>query len=246
VGAVCKTFLVEFGIEVVGHVVALGGVEADISGMTVKRIRELAQKSALRCADRDAERRMVEDINRARESGDSLGGVTEVRAAGVPVGVGSYSQWDRKLDGRLAAALMSIQAIKGVEIGLGFAVSALPGSEVHDEIAYSEKGGFHRRTNRAGGIEGGVSNGEDVVVRAAMKPIPTLQKPLRSVDIETKEEFEASVERSDVVAVPAASVVAGSAVAFVLADAMLEKFGGDSLDETSRNYEQYMAKVRST
>jgi chorismate synthase len=140
---------------------------------------------------------------------------------------------------------MSIQAIKGVEIGLGFAAAGLPGSEVHDEIAYNKKKHFHRRTNRAGGIEGGVSNGEDIVVRTAMKPIPTLQSPLKSVDIATKEEFEASVERSDVVAVPAASVVAAAAVAFVLAEAFLEKFGGDSIAETTRNYKQYVAQVRS-
>ena len=245
VGAVCKTFLAEFGIGIVTHVVALGGVEADVSGMNVERIRELSEKSVLRCADKKAEKKMVEAIDKAKESGDSLGGVVQVQAGGVPVGLGSYSQCDRKLDGRLAAALMSIQAIKGVEIGLGFAAAALPGSEVHDEIMYSEKRHFHRRTNRAGGIEGGVSNGEDIVVRAAMKPIPTLQRPLRSVDIVTKEEFEASVERSDIVAVPAASVVAAAAVAFVLADAFTEKFGGDSLEETSRNYEQYMAQVRN-
>ena len=245
VGAVCKTFLAELGIEIVSHVVALGGVEADVSAMDTGRIKELSLKSDLRCADADAERKMIETIDKAKESGDSLGGVIEVRAGGVPVGLGSYAQWDRKLDGRLAAALMSIQAIKGVEIGLGFAASAVPGSEVHDEIAYNKKRHFHRMTNRAGGIEGGVSNGEDIVVRAAMKPIPTLQRPLKSVDIETKEEFEASVERSDVVAVPAASVVAASAVAFVLADALLEKFGGDSMTETTRNFEQYVAQVRS-
>jgi len=245
VGAVCKAFLAEFGIDVVGHVVALGGVEADVSRIDAGRIKELSLKSDLRCADADAEGKMIEAIDQAKASGDSLGGVIEVRACGVPVGLGSYAQWDRKLDGRLAAAVMSIQAIKGVEIGLGFAASALPGSEVHDEIAYNNKSHFHRRTNRAGGIEGGVSNGEDIVVRAAMKPIPTLQRPLKSVDIATKEEFEASVERSDVVAVPAASVVAASAVAFVLADAVLEKFGGDSMTETTRNFEQYVAQVRS-
>jgi chorismate synthase len=245
VGAVCRTLLAEFGIEIVGHVVALGGVEADVSGMDTARIKELSLKSDLRCADADAERRMIEAIDRAKESGDSLGGVIEVRAGGVPVGLGSYSQWDRKLDGRLATSVMSIQAIKGVEIGLGFAAAGLPGSEVHDEIAYNKKKHFHRRTNRAGGIEGGVSNGEDIVVRTAMKPIPTLQRPLKSVDIATKEEFEASVERSDVVAVPAASVVAAAAVAFVLAEAFLEKFGGDSIAETTRNYKQYVAQVRS-
>ena len=245
VGAVCKAFLAEFGIEIVSHVVALGGVKAKISKMSVKRIKEASEKSAMRCADKEAERKMIDAIDRAKELGDSLGGIVEVRAIGVPVGLGSYSQWDRKLEARLAAAVMSIQAIKGVEIGLGFAAADRRGSQVHDEIMYDEKRGFYRKTNRAGGIEGGVTNGEDVIVKAAMKPIPTLRHPLSSVDIVTKEPFAASVERSDIVAVPAASVVAGAAVAFVLADAVLEKFGGDSLEETHRSYEQYIAQVRN-
>jgi len=245
VGAVCKAVVEEFGIELVGHVVALGGVKERTARIGVQRIREVSEKSALRCADREAERKMIEAIDRAKEIGDSLGGIVEVRATGVPVGLGSYSQWDRKLESRLAAAVMSIQAIKGVEIGLGFAAAARRGSQVHDEILYSKKRGFHRNTNRAGGIEGGVSNGEDIVLKAAMKPIPTLRQPLSSVDLVTKERFDASVERSDVVAVPAASVVAGAAVAFVLADAMLEKFGGDSIAETRGNYDQYVDQVSS-
>jgi len=245
VGAVCKAFLGEFGIEIVSHVVALAGVKAETSKMGVRRIREAAEKSELRCADQEAERKMIGAIDRAKNIGDSLGGIVEVRASGVPVGLGSYSQWDRKLESRLAAAVMSIQAIKGIEIGLGFAAADRRGSQVHDEIFYSKKKGFYRKTNRAGGIEGGVSNGEDIVLRAAMKPIPTLRQPLSSVDMVTKETFEASVERSDVVAVPAASVVAGAAVAFVLADAMLEKFGGDSIAETRGNYDQYVDRVSS-
>jgi chorismate synthase len=245
VGAVCKAFLAKFDIEIVSHVVAVAGVKARTSKMSTERIRELSEKSSLRCADQEAVRKMVEAIDRAKDIGDSLGGVVEVRAAGVPVGLGSYSQWDRKLESRLAAAVMSIQAIKGVEIGLGFAAAARRGSQVHDEILYSKKKGFHRKTNRAGGIEGGVSNGEDIVLRAAMKPIPTLRQPLSSVDMVTKEKFEASVERSDVVAVPAASVVAGAAVAFVLADAVLEKFGGDNIAETRGNYDRYVDQVSS-
>jgi len=244
VGAIGKAFLAEFGIAVVSHVIALGGVKAKTSGMGVQRIKEVSERSSLRCADKTAERTMTGAIDRAKELGDSLGGIVEVRVAGVPVGLGSYSQWDRKLDGRLAAAVMSIQAIKGVEIGSGFAAASRRGSQVHDEILYSKERGFHRKTNRAGGIEGGVSNGEDIVVRAAMKPIPTLRNPLSSVDIATKKAFAASVERADVVAVPAASVVAGAAVAFVLADAMLEKFGGDNLAETRSNYEHYLAQIR--
>jgi chorismate synthase len=245
VGAVCKAFLATFDIEIVSHVIALADVKARTSGMGAQRVKEISEKSSLRCADKAAERKMTDAIDRARELGDSLGGVVEVRATRVPVGLGSYSQWDRKLDGRLAAAVMSIQAIKAVEIGLGFAAASRRGSQVHDEILYSKQRGFHRKTNRAGGIEGGVSNGEDIVVRAAMKPIPTLRNPLSSVDIVTKKAFAATVERSDIVAVPAASVVAGAAVAFVLADAMLEKFGGDSVVETRASYEQYVAQIRS-
>ncbi len=245
VGAVCKAFLAEFGIEIVSHVVALAGVKAETSKMGVRRVREASEKSELRCADQEAERKMIAAIDRAKNIGDSLGGIVEVRATGLPVGLGSYSQWDRKLESRLAAAVMSIQAIKGVEIGLGFAAADRRGSQVHDEIFYSKKKGFYHKTNRAGGIEGGVSNGEDIIVRAAMKPIPTLRQPLSSVDMVTKETFEASVERSDVVAVPAASVVAGAAVAFVLADAMLEKFGGDSIAETRGNYDHYVDRVSS-
>ena len=245
VGAVCKAFLAEFGIEIVSHVVALAGVKAQTSKMSAQRIREASEKSSLRCADQEAERKMIGAIDRAIELGDSLGGIVEVRATGVPVGLGSYSQWDRKLESGLAAAVMSVQAIKGVEIGLGFAAADRRGSQVHDEILYSKKRGFYRKTNRAGGIEGGVSNGEDIVLKAAMKPIPTLRQPLSSVDMVTKETFEASVERSDVVAVPAASVVAGAAVAFVLADAMLEKCGGDSIVETRGNYDQYVDQVSS-
>jgi chorismate synthase len=243
VGAVCKQFLGTFGIEIISHVVALAAISAEVSKMSAKRIRQIAEKSVVRCADKKAERAMTVAIDRAREAGDSLGGIVEVRATGVPVGLGSCSQWDRRLDARLAAAIMGIPAIKGVEVGLGFAAAGLPGSKVHDEIFYSRNKGFYRKTNRAGGIEGGISNGEDIIARAAMKPIPTLRRPLMSVDIVTKRRFAASVERSDVVAVPAASVVAGAAVAFVLADAMLEKFGGDSVAETRANYKRYIAQV---
>jgi chorismate synthase len=191
-------------------------------------------------------------IDRAKASGDSVGGIIEVVVTGAPVGLGSYVQWDRKLDARLAMALMSIQAIKGVEVGLGFGVADLPGSQVHDEIFYdaeragnSQQGGFYRTTNRAGGIEGGMTNGEDIVLRCAMKPIPTLYTPLKTVDMISKESVEATVERSDVCAVPAAAVVAEAVVAIEIANAFLEKFGGDSLAEIRRNYEGYLNSVRT-
>ena len=238
-GAVAKALLRELGIIVVSHVVQIGPILAKKWSSDAKELARLSEASLVRCADPQAEAQMIGVIDHAKSCGDSLGGVFEVIADGVPPGLGSYSQWDRRLDGRLAGAVMSIQAVKGVEIGLGFPVAALGGSHVHDEIGYSDKG-FHHRTNNAGGIEGGVSNGEQVVVRAAMKPIPTLLTPLRSVDVETKKDVESRFERSDVCAVPAAAVVGEAMVALVLADAVLEKFGGDSLDEVKRNWRGYM------
>ncbi|SHJ08554.1 chorismate synthase [Desulfofundulus thermosubterraneus] len=208
-------------------------------------LRELLDASPVYCLHRETAEAMMREIDRAREAGDSLGGVFEIRVYGLPPGLGSYVHWDRRLDGRLAGALMSIQAIKGVEIGLGFAGAALPGSQVHDEIFYSRERGFYRRTNRAGGLEGGVTNGEPLIVRAAMKPIPTLYKPLRSVDLISKEPFAASVERSDVCAVPAACVVGEAVVAWELAAACVEKFGGDTLQEMKANYQQYLDYLKT-
>ncbi len=245
VGAVTRRLLKEFGIEVISHVVEIGGIGIDLErSLTVKKIRALAERSDLRCVDSNAADKIRKRIDRAVKEGDSLGGVFEVIFSGVPVGLGSHVHYSRKLNSRLAGAVMSIQAIKGVEVGIGFEASRLPGSEVHDEIFYSKAKGYYRKTNRAGGIEGGISNGENIVLRAAMKPIPTLRKPLRSVDIETKRSFKASVERSDVCAVPAAGVIAEAVTAFELARAMVEKFGGDSLFEMRRNYENYMKAVR--
>jgi chorismate synthase len=186
---------------------------------------------------------MMRRIDEARNAGDTLGGVVELIVTGAPIGLGSHTHWDRKLDAKLAGALMSIQAMKGVEVGTGFGVANKPGSQVHDEIFWNTKTGFSRRTNRAGGIEGGMSNGEPIVLRAAMKPIPTLMKPLRSVDMATKKPFKASIERSDVCAVPAAGVVAEAVVAFEIASAMIEKFGGDSIEEMKRNYCSYMRNI---
>jgi chorismate synthase len=245
VGAVAKRLLEEFGIEVISHVLSIGGVFAKVPKTSPRELKRRAEASELRCSDPEAEKRMMKKIDEARASGDSLGGVIELIATGVPVGLGSHAHWERKLDGRLAAALMSIQAIKGVEVGAGFGAANRPGSLVHDEIYWSKKEGFYRKTNMAGGIEGGISNGESITLRAAMKPIPTLMKPLRSVDLVSKKPFKASVERSDVCAVPAAGVVAEAAVAFELASAMVEKFGGDHIDEMKRNYHAYVKHLKA-
>lgn len=234
----------QLGISVFSHVVEVGGVSTTTQNLTYEQIKQVASQSQLFCADAKAEERMIEVIKQAKTVGDSLGGIFEVVVQGMPVGIGSHVHWDRKLDGQLAQALMSIQAIKGVEIGLGMEAARLPGSQVHDEITYDAGAGFGRRSNRAGGIEGGMTNGQPVVLRAAMKPIPTLYTPLQSVDMQTKEGFQASVERSDVCAVPAASVVGEAVVAFTLAVALLEKLGGDSLVEVQQNLANYQRLVR--
>lgn len=243
VGALCRRFLQELGIEVFGYVTEIGGVVADAE-MDYRSRFEHSEASACRTFDAEAEAKMIAAIDRAKESGDSLGGVVEVVVQGAPVGLGSHVHWDRRLDGRLAAAMMSIQAFKGVEIGLGFEAARLPGSKVHDEIGYDDKG-FVRLTNRAGGLEGGMTNGEPIVVRGAMKPIPTLYAPLQTVDMHSKEAYQATVERSDVCAVPAAAVVAEAAVAIEIAAAVLEKFGGDAMEEVMENLTAYRRHVQS-
>ncbi len=242
-GAVARRFLSEFGVEIVGHVVNLGGVEVAEGRPPLKKIARISEESELRCIDSKAENDMRVVIDRAKHHGDSLGGVIEILVEGLPVGLGSHTQWDRKLDGLLAQSLMSIQAIKGVEIGMGFQMAGLPGSEVHDEIYHAPRKGFFRKTNRAGGLEGGMTNGEMLVLRAVMKPLSTLYRPLQSVHIDTKEVYQAAVERTDITAVPAAAVVGENAVAWTLAGAFLEKFGGDSLREIRRNYEGYQHQV---
>lgn len=241
VGAVAKSLLAEFGIRVGGLVTELGAVNAKIPEESLEKLWLSAEKSEMFCCDQVAEIEMKRAIDAAKSGGDTLGGVVEVQVVGVPPGLGSYVQWDRKLDARLAMALMSIQAIKGVEVGIGFDAARRPGSRVHDEIFYD--GGYRRLSNNAGGIEGGMSNGEPIVVRAAMKPIPTLYSPLRSVDMRTHESFEATVERSDTCAVPAALVVAEAVVAIEIANAFLEKFGGDSVIEIKRNLNGYMEQI---
>ncbi len=242
VGAIARSLLAEFGIHVLSHVVRIGQVDADVSGLSNEQILERAEASPVRCADGDAEQKMIGEIDRAKSLKDTIGGVFEVKVLNAPPGLGSHVQWDRKLDGRLAQAIMSIQAVKGVEIGLGFGVTRVLGSEVHDEIFYGDSR-FYRETNRAGGIEGGMTEGEEIVVRGALKPIATLMRTIMSVDIETKEAFDSAKERSDVCTVPAAGVIGEAVVAFVVVDAMQEKFGGDSLEEMKRNYRGYMDQL---
>jgi chorismate synthase len=253
-GALAKRLLDEFGIEVGSHVVAIGGIRAARVDLP-PRLNEAADRSEVRVLDPAAESEIIRRIDAAKQAGDTLGGEVEVMARGVVVGLGSHVSWDRKLDGRLAGMVMSIPAVKGVEIGMGFEASRRPGSEVHDPIEGGDagkrgsregkSGGFRRPTNNAGGLEGGITTGEPVVVKVAMKPIATLMSPLPTVDLASGQPAKAVSERSDVTAVPAMGVIAEAVVALVLADAMLEKFGGDSLAEMRRNYEGYVAALGS-
>ena len=244
-GAICRRFLREFDISLGSHVVHLGGVDARRPEKMPTDINNAADESQLRTLDREAEQAMIARIDAAKSEGNTLGGIAEVVCDGVPVGLGSHISWNRKLDARLAAALMSIPAVKGVEIGLGVETARRKGSDVHDEIDADEKnvkaGRVRRRTNRAGGMEGGISNGEQIVVRASMKPISTLMRPLDTIEMKTREPAQAVAERSDVTAVPAMGVIAEAMTAFVVAQAFLEKFGGDSLGETRRNYQNYVS-----
>lgn len=234
-GAVCKAFLAACGVRVISHVVAIGGVVAREDDLPAAEDQERIDSSPVRCLDADAARAMIALIDETRRRGDTLGGVVEVLAHGVPAGLGSHVQWDRRIDAALAAAMMSIPAIKGVEIGPAFALAARPGSEAHDAILWSPGSGYERPTTRSGGTEGGMTTGAVLRVRAAMKPLSSLARALATVDVATKEAAEAITQRSDVCAVPAAGVVGEAMVAFVLAGALLEKFGGDSLAETRRN-----------
>ena len=244
-GAVCKKLLADFGVEIGSHVTSIGSVEAQVPHELPEDLNSAVDESPLRTLDDEAASLMIEAIDQAKEEGDTLGGIFEVVVRGLPAGLGSYVSYDTKLDGRLAGAIMSIQAIKGVEIGVGFEGARRPGSEVHDPITTDESapraGGIGRSSNRAGGLEGGITTGELLVVRAAMKPISTLRKRLPSVDMRDGSAKDAAVERSDVCAVPAAAVVGEAMVALVLADAFLEKFGGDAMSEVRRNFESYIA-----
>lgn len=244
VGAVCKALLSPLGIELASHVVALGSVRAKIATASVARVRAKAEKTPLRCLDPAATKRMMREIDACVKVGDTLGGIFEVLAEGAPPGLGSYVHYDRRLDAILGRAVLSIHAVKGVEIGDGTLAASLHGSQVQDEIFYSKAKGFHRSQNRAGGFEGGMTTGQPIIVRGFLKPLSTLRKPLRSVEINTKRPVVATVERSDVTTVPAAGVVGEAMVAFELARAVLAKFGGDSLGEIKRNLAAYAAHVR--
>ena len=257
VGSFAKQLLAPFGIRVMGYIRSIGNVTAQLDGLAYEETYSRAEESPVRTADPEAEEKMIALIEECKKEGNTLGGIFEVVASGLPPGLGTHTQWDRKLDGRLAQALMSIQAIKGVEIGLGFEMARRRGSQVHDEIFFDPSKmvtqgtprivptGFYRGSNNSGGTEGGMTNGAPLVVRVAMKPISTLMSPLQSVDLRTKQAADASVERSDVCAAPAAAVVGESVVAFELASAFLEKFGGDSLREITRNYESYLEQIKN-
>lgn len=244
-GAIAKQLLSHFGAEIRSHVIQLGGIPDQPLEASWQEIVAISEDAPLRCADVNAQQKMVELIDRTREAGDTVGGIFEVVARGTVPGLGSHTSWNLKLDGLLAQAIMSIPAVKAVAIGAGAEASALPGSEVHDEIAYSaETKDFIRATNRAGGLEGGITNGEEIRVRGHLKPLSTLRRPLRSVDIDTKQEESAAFERSDITAVPAAGVIGEAMTALVLAGAMWEKFGGDSLGEMMRNFQGYREQLR--
>ncbi|MGH7824612.1 MAG: chorismate synthase [Candidatus Binatia bacterium] len=257
VGSFCKQLLAPFGIRIMGYIRSIGHVMSDTVGLSYEEVYARSEESPVRAADKRAEEKMIALIEDCKKHGDTLGGIFEVVVLGLPPGLGTHTQWDRKLDGRLARALMSIQAIKGVEIGLGFEMARRRGSQVHDEIFFDPAKmvtegtprivptGFYRGSNNSGGTEGGMTNGAPLVARVAMKPISTLMSPLQSVDLRSKQPADASVERSDVCAAPAAAVVGESVVAFELAGAFLEKFGGDSLHEIKRNYEGYLEQIKN-
>ncbi|NGZ74246.1 chorismate synthase [Saccharibacillus alkalitolerans] len=245
VGALARQLLEAFGIRIGGQVLRIGEIAAPANHLPLDELIARTEASSVRVVDEETEKKMEAYIDQIKKDGDSVGGIVECIVEGLPVGLGSYVQYDRKLDARIAQAVMSINAFKGVEIGIGFEAGILRGSQVHDEILYSEETGYTRASNRLGGFEGGITNGMPVVVRGVMKPIPTLYKPLRSVDIDTKEPFNAQVERSDACAVPAASVVMESVVAWEVAKAFLEKFGGDSMEEIRANYDNYKRQLEN-
>jgi chorismate synthase len=244
VGALCRQLLSPLGIELGSHVIALGSVRAKPARATVARLRATADSTPLRCLDPAATKRMIREVNACMKRGDTLGGVFEVVAEGVPPGLGSHVHYDRRLDAILGRAILSIHAVKAVEVGDGVAAASLPGSRVQDEIFYARGRGFHRRSNRSGGFEGGMTTGEPLIVRGFLKPLSTLRTPLRSVEINTKRPVAATVERTDVTTVPAAGVIGEAMVAFELSRAVLEKFGGDSMRELQRNYQTYVRQVR--
>jgi len=252
-GSLCKRLLEEFGIKIYSYVTEIGQIKANIKkstlskaeGLTPQQAFEKAESSPVRCPDETATKKMVEAIEQAKKDGDTLGGLYEVVAVGCPVGLGSHTQWDKKLDGLLAQAFLSIQAHKAFEIGTGFEMARLKGSEVHDEIFYKTEHGFYRQTNNSGGLEGGMTNGEPIVVRAAVKPLASLRRPLQSVNISTKEPFKAEIVRSDISPVASAAIIGEAVMATVLANAMREKFGGDSLREMNVNFTSYLNHIKN-
>lgn len=240
IGALCKKLLKELEIEVAGHVLEIGGVRGTVTDdLTFASIKEYAEQSEVRCVDSSVEAQMKQVIDQAKKDGDTVGGVVEVLVNNVPIGLGSYTQWDQKLDAKIARAITSINAFKGVEFGVGFEAARLPGSKVMDEIVWSKETGYKRSSNHLGGFEGGMTNGMPIIVRGVMKPIPTLYKPLKSVDIDSKDVYKASVERSDSCAVPAASVVAEAVVATEIAGAVLDKFDADAFDRLKAEIASY-------
>jgi chorismate synthase len=247
IGSFGKQLLTPFGVTVLGYVASIGATEARIpEAIDVAELARVTEESPVRVGDPSAERAIIDEIDACKQTGDTLGGVVEVIASGLPVGLGSYVQWDRKLDGRVGHALMSLQAVKGVEFGMGFGAARVRGSALHDEIGYdAEARRFTRHSNNSGGTEGGMSTGEPMRVRVAFKPLSTLMRPLRSADIRSKQEAPGTIERSDVCAIPAAAVIAEAVVAFELAAAFLDKFGGDSLAEVTHNYRGYLEQVRN-
>ena len=245
VGAVAKRLLEEIGVEVASHIVSFGGIDVEIpENLTVAEIKKRACQSEVLIVNPEREEEIKSYIDQIKKDGDTIGGIVEAIVGGVPVGLGSYVQWDRKLDAKIAQGVVSINAFKGVEFGVGFEAGRLKGSQVMDEILWSKENGFTRRTNNLGGFEGGMTNGEPIIVRGVMKPIPTLYKPLMSVDIETHEPYKATVERSDPTALPAAGVVMEAVVATVLATEILEKFSSDNLDELKEAVQQYRDYVK--
>ncbi|WKA49606.1 chorismate synthase [Planococcus liqunii] len=247
VGAVAKQLLAQLGVEIIAHVTEIGGIKVNPEsylGKSAAEIREIVENDAVYCADPSVTQQMTDLIDETKKNGDSIGGTVEVIVEGMPAGIGSYVHYDRKLDAKIAAAVMSINAFKGVEFGLGFEMARKPGSEVHDEIQWAEGAGYTRKTNNLGGFEGGMTTGMPIIVRGVMKPIPTLYKPLQSVDIESKEPFQASIERSDSCAVPAASIVAEHVVAWEVANALLEQFDADQMPRLKENLQNYLNYIK--
>ncbi|MBM7692643.1 chorismate synthase [Peribacillus deserti] len=243
-GAVAKKLLALLGVQIASHVIEIGGIQAERQTLSITEVKDKSEASPVRCLDENAEKKMMDAIDSAKANGDSIGGIVEVIVEGMPAGVGSYVHYDRKLDAKIAAAIVSINAFKGVEFGIGFEAAHRPGSEVHDEIAWDKDRGYYRKSNNLGGFEGGMTTGMPIIVRGVMKPIPTLYKPLQSVDIESKEPFSASIERSDSCAVPAAAVVAEAAVAWEIASALLDQFTSDRMDALIQAIESQRAYAK--